>query len=64
MTYFFIGLIIGFAIGIFFVGCLTYSRHNIDETQSDGCMPTKLKKKTFLALVFRRNTDYGSGSDY
>lgn len=35
MTNFFIGLCLGFIIGIFSVGCLTYSRHNIDEKQLD-----------------------------
>lgn len=35
MANFFIGLILGFIIGIFFVGCLAYSRHNIDEKQLD-----------------------------
>ena len=35
MANFFIGLCLGFIIGIFFVGCLAYSRHNLDETQND-----------------------------
>ena len=41
MANFFIGLILGFIIGIFFVGCLACSRHNIDETQNDDNITNK-----------------------